>query len=478
MMARTIPRHIMLLCLAVFFSGCGRVSQPVVVVPPTRISTPVSMAQPESTAALAPGYPNPEPQGIPGAPGYPVQEAPGFDVQEAYPAVEMTATAAVWARTLTARPTFTQTVPSPTQMFTPTRGPLAEPLPAPVYYVPSGDWDEPPGQIWRVEQDGFTRSPVTHEEYDVDYRYDIAPDGRLAYVSNNSLIVSDAIGGSRKVIIVGIKPPLPGKQDEWYLEKERVCCPAWSPDGKQIAYWHDGVNLVDPSSGETIKVIPGPKWITDHAGTLVPEEDRYAYHYYPIDWTPDGSRIVLQGVSYESFTMAFIKPEMNATVVQVEIFAAGCCDYSFTQDGQMLFSSGDHTEIGLWLADPKNGRAKNLTGGKQYSFQLGPAISFPIESPGGRIYFLTTRDGLVEGNRRLEQNGKFLAYIDQKKEFLVPEDVTFVSQEPVWMGELWLPDASRLIAAGDDDLIIIDVASGKVTPLGLEGYNLKWGSNR
>lgn len=476
MIARSFPRHIMLLCLVMIVSGCGRIPQPVVVDSPTRISTLVSMTPQAATSTFAAGYPNPEPGGITDAPGYPAQEAPGFDVQEAYPAADMTATAAVWAQTLTARPTFTQTVPAPARTVTPTRGPLAEPLPAPVYYVPTGDRDEPPGQIWRVEQDGFTHNQITHEPYDVDYRYDIAPDGRLAYVSNNSLIVSDAMGGRRKVIIVGIKPPSPSKQGEWYLEKERICFPAWSPDGKKIAYWQDGVNLVDPSSGETIKVIPGPKWITDHTGTLVPEEDRHTYHYYPIDWTPDGSRIVLQGVSYESFSTAFVKPEMNATVVQVEFFAAGCCDYTFTRDGQMLFSSGDHTEIGLWLVDPKTGRAKNLSGGRQYSFQMGPAINFPIETPNGRIYFLTTRNGLVGGNMAAQENGKFLAYIDKRKEFLVPEDITFVSQEPVLMGELWLPDASRLIAVGDDDLVIIDVASGKVTLLDLEGHNLKWGS--
>ena len=450
------PELLLATFLGLIVCACGQAVQP----PGIQISTPPPAQLLTSTAALAAGYPV---QGdAPLEIGYPPQATPVFDAQPAYPAPALTA----------ALPTLTVTVRAPTYTIPPTVGPLINPLPAPVYYIPSrSGMDRPPDQIWRMEPDGVTLRQVTNEEQGIDYRFDVAADGRLAYVSSNNLIVTDGNGGNRKVIVAGMQPPPLQEEGQWFSNKEKILSPAWSQDGKKIAYQLDGVNLIDLSSGQTINLLAGPSWTANPLGTQVPEEDRYAYHYYPIDWTPDGSRIVLQGIGYESFSTAFVKPIQNAVLEPVDIFAAGCCDYSFTQDGQMLFSSGDHIEIGLWLVDAQTGRAENLTGGKQYHYGRGPVIISPRQAPDGRIFFFTTRSG--DG---MDEGGKLLAFVNGKKAFLVPEDVTFVGQEPVREGVLWLPDASGVIVLDPNGrLALMETANGTVTPFGVEGYSLRWG---
>jgi hypothetical protein len=395
---------------------------------------------------------------------YPVsQDTSGRDAATAYPAGFQTSTP---LPIYTPVPTITPTPITPT----PTRGPLETPLPAPVYmFLPSIE-KEPYRSIWRLEQDGYTLNQITHEEKRVDF-FNVAPDGRLAYLSNNNLIIADKDGNHRRILIAG-KEPLPQgssvEQNLLYSDYEEISFPAWSPNGKLIAYHRNGIYLIDVSTEKSTQILEGPQAITNEAGVLVPA-DRVAPRNIPIGWTPDGSRIIVRVVRYEEGSMAFILPVAGAEKVDVDVPQGGCCDYSFTRDGSMLFGSGWK---GLWRIDPVTGKGTNLVAAKDEPVGQWPIVQSPAQAPDGRIFFFITWGAWDE-----EIGWKRLAYMKGWKfPFRIPEDIIVVNDELSAEKALWIPDTSRVIAYDrSGQLVIIETVSGKVIPLGLTGYDLHWG---
>ena len=216
MLKQPFVRYLLaLVMLALFPSACALPSRPVSKPSGTLVlsRTPEPVSSTLLAKTLVPGYPVPEI-----FPGTSV-----FDGQKAYPAAEMTATAEAWSETLAALPTFIVVTITPAPPIAPESGSLDNPLPAPLYFIlPSGGVDALVNQIWRMERDGFALTQISNEEHGVGDRFDVAADGRLAYVSNNSLIITDASGGNRKVIIAGAAPVPPQDQGAWFSDKEEI----------------------------------------------------------------------------------------------------------------------------------------------------------------------------------------------------------------------------------------------------------------
>lgn len=472
-----LARFIILSSL-LFLCACAQQTQ--TPVPVDQSASPPPLETPISSATASPlsGYPAPQGDTLPA--GYPAPltpSAPDLSISPTlapYPGPDYELTNTVVALTLTARPTSTPTTVPPTPIPTPTRGPLANPLPAPLYMAVRNYPLDPRGfQIWRLERDGYTFTQVTQEEKDVG-AFDISSDGRLAYISDNSLVVSGPRGENRRVLVAGIPwtAPQNEEQGQWYIDKEQVDNPHWSPDGRKLAYSKDGVNLLDLSSGKTIKVVPGRKWSVNAEGHLALEGNRFTPLYFPHDWTPDGKRMILRALSYEECSAKLVAPVADAPLISLDIRSAGCWDYSFTRSGEMLFSDGDHMEIGLWRVDTTTGKAQALTEPFSAPGDAWPIVQNPFQAPDGRIFFFTTRNG-----RAAEEPTFLLAYVDGKKfPFRVPEDITFVNQSFYPDVALWLPDASRVIVSyNGNQLYILDTATSQITPLGIAGTGLKWG---
>ena len=97
-------------------------------------------------------------------------------------------------------------------------------LPAPLLFINAED-----GQIWRVERDGRTLSPVTDEPAPIT-DFDVSPkDGALIYVSNNELIYFTSALGGRRVVLFGRSPEY-DENDYISVLSEQVSTPRWSPD--------------------------------------------------------------------------------------------------------------------------------------------------------------------------------------------------------------------------------------------------------
>jgi hypothetical protein len=166
--------------------------------------------------------------------------------------------------------------------------PVGEPvpagvLPAPLYVLQNG-------QIYRLEVDGLTQTPITDEEPMADdmiaiVEFAVSPaDGSLAYVvqgvDGHTLVLSDAQGQNRRVLI----------------EKAPLTAPRWSPDGSALAVqmmaytgvetpWQSGVYAVSAISGEARLLIANDP--------VPPHGVGDAWGYAPEAWSPDGSKLLV-----------------------------------------------------------------------------------------------------------------------------------------------------------------------------------------
>jgi hypothetical protein len=142
-------------------------------------------------------------------------------------------------------------------------------------------------QVFRLERDGTTWRQLTSEPVDVnDYDVSLA-DGLVAYVANNQLLLVNADGSDRRVVVDG------GPVDENNPFLNLINSPVFSPDGQTLAYGHKGLNLYDVSTGASNLVIENQ--IEDSgSGFLFPKE-----LYWPERYSPDGSKLLITLGYYE-----------------------------------------------------------------------------------------------------------------------------------------------------------------------------------
>ncbi len=165
--------------------------------------------------------------------------------------------------------------PAPTDAPEPTSAPQAAGvLPAPLYLFDTQQ------QIVRLETDGQTMTPITHEKQPI-MQYSVSPaDGALLYIlgdrPNQTLVYVDG-GGNRTELLGGT------------LES-----PVWSPDGQRYAVaWanaSDGPGVYSGlvNAGEAVRLVanqPRPK-----------NGARPGQNYTPLAWSPDGKQLLLNVV--------------------------------------------------------------------------------------------------------------------------------------------------------------------------------------
>ena len=156
-------------------------------------------------------------------------------------------------------------------------------LPAPLFYLQNG-------QIWRLDTDAQSTQQLTDEKAPIE-SFDLSVNGKLAYISNNSLITSDTQDVNRQVLRVG--PALPPMSDalarlndlEYITTALRTPC--WSPDGQKIAFIENGLQIFNLETGQTEMV-----WhqsITASDPTLFESV---------LSWSPNGRFILVGQYNY------------------------------------------------------------------------------------------------------------------------------------------------------------------------------------
>jgi len=330
-------------------------------------------------------------------------------------------------------------------------------------------------QVYRMERDGKTQTQLTFEPVNVtDYDVSIV-DGSIAYVASNQLLMANPDGSNRRVIVDGgSSPDLHGSYR-----------PIFSPDGKTLAYAHEGLNLYNLSTGVSNLMIK------DQFGDTTPDGFRFPVETYaPEKYSPDGKKLLLALGHWEVLpSHAVYSLDTNTLVkyqeVQDYIY---CCSfhggpvwapdsasfYGVASAHDFAYQSGE-----LWKVDAANGALTRM---------LKPEngmLNLPIElylAPDRQLYFFF-------GSYRMDSG-----FFDAPVLHLVRSAPDGVTDRTVLRNEnfrsmteaLWAPDASFVITASSPDINVrqsggvleLYYTDGQKSVVWLApfGQEMKWGA--
>lgn len=320
--------------------------------------------------------------------------------------------------------TFTPTAPS---VETPATGGV---LPRTLYYLApdsAGLY-----QVFRMEKDGTAQRAVTSESETVsDYDVSLA-DGRVAYVVGNQLLLVNADGSERRVLVDG------GTVDPNNPFITTLHSPVFSPDGATLAYGYKGLQLYSFASGESRLVIENQ--VDDVGGGLfVPRE-----LYEPERYSPDGKKLLVTLGYYEGASSAIYEPASNS-LVRLEGGEGGliCCDDTeWAFDSSSVYAASPTLGMfqpGLWRVDASTGQVTTLIPGDAGipNYNL---VDEAYLAPDGQLYyfFITTTapEGIItRAALQLVRSGPdgvtgrvvlSSGYFEQMNEALWAPDASFV----------------------------------------------------
>jgi len=328
-------------------------------------------------------------------------------------------------------------------------------------------------QVFRLGTDGETITQLTFEPSAVG-SYDVSmADGSIVYVANNQLLLINADGSGRRMLVDG-GPVDPNNQFTTSLSS-----PVFSPNGATIAYSNKGLVLYVVSTGVSNTVL---EQIETDPTTGVPViREMYILQKY----SPDGTRILLtaaipnsDGISSGIYSIA------TNTLIRLSggDGARICCsEQAWSADGSALYVGIPFMGIfgpGLWRVDASTSNLTTLlpaeVGDGNFNFANEPYLA-----PDGQLYFFFASQPAPDG---------FADHVPLQIVRSTPDGITgrAVLRPETFeaMNEaLWAPDASFVIAAkapaetvyagGVLELYYTD-GSGMV-PLLPFGQQLKWG---
>ena len=271
--------------------------------------------------------------------------------------------------------------------------------------------------------------------YDVDSPVAFSPDGKKlafmrGYLKEQDVILftANADGSGEERVVLKRAP-----------ERATFQRPAWSPDGKTIAFVINGtdpqgyyMNIVEVSVADKVerkissdrwRNITSISWLADHSGLIASARDRASLAGSPNQiWHigyPDGkARRVTNDLNYYTdLSMAadapmivasvmnktsniWIVPETDvskATVVTASNFS-GNEGVSWAPDGRIVFTSTERENRDIWISNSDGSNAKQLT------FDPGADL-YPSVTPDGRYIVFESNRGNRWGIWRMNIDG-------------------------------------------------------------------------
>ena len=276
-----------------------------------------------------------------------------------------------------------------------------ETLPSPLYFVSSAQQEVGSNQcplphIIRLERDGQTRTLQTSCFISGGiHGFDISPvDGSVVIAAYGGLWIDkhDGNGYQRAV------EALPNTEGSG--EVDNISDPAWSPDGRKIAYADGGIRIIDVSTGNRTDVVENKCYEMELNSSY--SRCFYGNWYFSPQWSPDGSSIVYRSQNADYFYLEQYSLDNNAINPIPGTAGVAEDDFAWSQGGDHLFfdysrmygsgivgiqpsfirMNSDDVDVDvLWdhsdRADPVFASSANNPW----------QVKYPFESPDGRILF-------------------------------------------------------------------------------------------
>lgn len=349
--------------------------------------------------------------------------------------------------------------------------PPANLLPHRLYFL--GNDNQSISQIYRLERDGATRTQLTREPIHVS-DYDVSPaDGRIAYVASNQLLLMNADGSNRQVLIDGGS----GADLQGFYH------PVFSPDGRTLAYAREGLNLYDLSTGVSTLVIPDQMDDLGDGHVIARET------FSPESYAPDGTKLLVALGHWEVMpSHAVYYPATGRLVRHTEVTDyIYCCSFHggpvWAPDSSAFYGVASVHDSAyqfgeLWKVDATNGTITRTLAPRDQTFFLPRELFL---APDGQLYFFLGSYHNASGYFDAPVLELVRSAPDGVTGRIVLRDDNFVLMNEA----LWAPDASFVIvssspgrawdtAAGVLELYFV---AGDQDPIWLapSGQQLKWG---
>jgi len=289
-------------------------------------------------------------------------------------------------------------------------------------------------QVFRIEPDGVTQRQITSEPVTVN-DYDVSRiDGSVAYVANNQLVLVNADGSNRRVLVDG------GPMDPNNPFISAVSSPVFSPDGQTLAFGYQGLRLYSFATSDSDLILENQ--IDDVGGGLyVPRE-----LYSPERYSPDGTRLLITLGYYEGASSAIYSPATNELVrLDGGEGALICCeDTEWSADSSGVYAASPTMGMfssGLWRVDAATGEVTTLLPGDAGGGNYNVADEAYL-APDGQLYFLFATVPAPEGIITRSPLQIVRSAPDAMTERTVLSSETFQLLNEA----LWAPDASLLVA--------------------------------
>lgn len=288
-------------------------------------------------------------------------------------------------------------------------------------------------QVFRIEQDGVTQRQITSEPVTVN-DYDVSRvDGSVAYVANNQLLLINADGSNRRMLVDG------GPVDPNNPFLNTIDSPVFSPDGQTLAYGYQGLRLYSFATNDSELILENQ--VDDVGGGLfVPRE-----LYSPERYSPDGTKLLITLGYYEGASSAIYFPATNALVrLEGGEGALICCDETeWSSDSSSVYAASPTMGMfssGLWRVDAATGEVTTQLPGDAGGGNFNVADEAYL-APDGQLYFLFATVPAPEGIITRSP----LQIVRSAPDAVTGRTVLSSETFELLNEALWAPDASFLV---------------------------------
>jgi Tol biopolymer transport system component len=240
--------------------------------------------------------------------------------------------------------------------------------------------------------------------------------GALTYTDGSNIYVADPDGSNAVKVVEGLADDrCAGVGASWGNS-----FPAWSPDGRYLAFWHECFGAENPP-GSTFMVV-------DPAGNVVGEFPKTIWGF---TWSPDSMHLAVWGGGNLGETVEVYDingARQHVLDIPPRMRPGNDAWPGWMPDGSAILLAGEFV--------------LPLDGSAPYDLRLGGEARF---SPDGTRVAVVTDDGV----RLLNADGSLIAKVPGLREV-----------------DVWSPDGQRFAGvANDKDLIVVDATTGTATKL-------------